>query len=82
MMAHCACSIPMHGGPKVMFKEGSKWVQAWEGFWASLVIYNVGNGIGKVEQFTNGQWVQLEQLSHLGQQFVMQVRACSAPPCC
>ena len=74
-----ACSIPMSPGPKIMFKEGSKWVQAWEGFWVSLVIYDVTNGIGKVEQYTHGRWVQLQQLSDLGQQYEMQVGVLSYP---
>ena len=34
--------------PKFMWMEGSRWIG--HEFWATIIIYNTPNGIGKVEQ--------------------------------
>lgn len=39
---------------------------------ASLIIYNVPNGIGSVEQKDGSGWKQTKHLSRLGQQWLMQ----------
>jgi hypothetical protein len=59
------------GDLKFMWKDGSKWVNGGYGFWASLIIYNVPNGIGSVQQKVGGAWKECAQLSALGQQHQM-----------
>jgi hypothetical protein len=55
-----------------MFKDGSKWMPNGKGFFASLVIYNVSNGIGLVQQKVGGTWKTLSNLNDLGQQFIVE----------
>ena len=63
----CPCS-KSSGGPKFMFKDGSKWLPNGQGFWASLLIYDVDAGIGKVMQKVGNTWEQLDNMSDIGQQ--------------
>ena len=56
------------GGPKFMLKDGSKWLPNGGGFWASLLIYDVDAGIGKVMQKVGRKWKRLSQLLDIGQQ--------------
>lgn len=60
------------GAPKFMFKDGSKWLPGGGGFFASLVVYDVSNGIGSVEQKVGGSWTTLSNMNDLGQQFILQ----------
>lgn len=57
--------------PKFMWKDGSKWLPGGRGFWATLIVYNVDNGISSVEQKIGNQWVRLGQLNHLSNMWVM-----------
>jgi hypothetical protein len=54
-----------------MFKDGSKWLPNGQGFFASLVVYDVDNGIGGVQQKVGGEWKALTNMNDLGQQFIM-----------
>ena len=59
------------GPPKFTFKNDSMWKPRGRGFWASLVIYDLDRGIGRVEQKAGSRWVRLHTLNDLGQQFVL-----------
>lgn len=54
-----------------MYKDGSKWLPDGRGFFVSLVIHNLHDGLRMVEQRVGNTWTQLEQLEHLGQQWVL-----------
>jgi hypothetical protein len=51
-----------------MWQDGSKWPKDNHGFWAALIIGNVPNGIGKVEQDIGGSWASCPRINQLGQQ--------------
>jgi hypothetical protein len=55
-----------------MFKDGSKWMRNGGGFFASLVIYDIDNGIGGVQQKVGDVWKPLSTLNDLGQQYIME----------
>ena len=46
----------MDSGLKFAWKDGTHWKPNGQGFYASLIIYNVPNGIGSVEQSAEGGW--------------------------
>ena len=56
--------------PKFALKDGSKWT-ARGTFWATVIIDNVANGIGAVEQKVGGAWEPLSPLVHLGNMYVL-----------
>jgi hypothetical protein len=55
-----------------MFKDGSKWLSGGKGFYSSLVVYDIDNGIGGVQQKVGNEWKPLANLNDLGQQFIME----------
>lgn len=55
--------------PEFMIMEGSRSI-GYE-FWVSVIIRNVRNGIGKVEQKMPWGWQQVNQLSNLGNTYEM-----------
>ena len=53
-----------------MWAAQSRWFAPGRGFWLSLIVYNVPNGISRVQQqLRNGSWPSLERNGRLGQQF-------------
>jgi hypothetical protein len=44
------------GGPKYMWMQGSRWLDAGMGYHAALIIYNTANGISGVEILDQGAW--------------------------
>lgn len=57
------------GDLKFMVASGSKWIKGGYGFWVSLIVYNVPNGIGGVEQRVGDGWMAVDDVSWLGQQW-------------
>jgi hypothetical protein len=77
LRTRCRCSRALRA---LQIKDGSKW-QSNGGFWWSLIIYNLPNGIGGVEQdLGGGEWVSLETLEQLGQQWVLEPPSNMAGP--
>lgn len=62
----------MASGLKFSWQLGSKWTPD-GGFWASLMIANVPNGISAVRQNLGSKVVELEHLLNLGQIWGMQM---------
>ena len=58
------------GRPKFALKDGSKWTASGT-FWAVVIIHNVSNGIGGVEQKVGGSWQAISPLTHLGNMWVL-----------
>lgn len=61
---YCGCRWNM-SKPKFMWKDGSKWLNNGQGFWASLIVYNTANGIGSVEQKVGSSWCELSTFHHM-----------------
>jgi hypothetical protein len=59
------------GAPKFAWKDGTKWLPGGGGFYATLVIYNVDNGISDVKQNMGGGWESCSTLNHLGNMWVL-----------
>lgn len=55
-----------------MWQKNSKWKDAGKGWYAALIVYNLPNGIGRVEQDVQhnsgaANWVEVGQLNALSQ---------------
>ena len=68
LQRHGSCRYSM-GDLGFMFASGSKWIKGGYGFWAALVVYNVPNGIGRVEQKVGDGWTSVDDINWLGQQW-------------
>ena len=53
----------MSEGLKFMWKDGTN------DFWAAIIVYNLSNGLSKVEQITSSGPQELSNVYILGQQF-------------
>lgn len=55
---------------KFMFAKNSKWKKNGKGYWVSLIIYGVNDGISKVELNNGGGWKKASKVGgKLGQQW-------------
>lgn len=52
-----------------MVASGSKWIKGGYGFWVALIVYNVPNGIGGIEQRVGDSWKAVDDVNWLGQQW-------------